>query len=177
MTNETIEVFYKRMPVGNHETIVYTDTNGNRFIATAEAEKYKGGISNIPYNLYAVAQSISAALHNSESAYGKIVTYIGPAPTDDVENMLGTSSVVVASSIDLSNQWAAIVHREQEIENEKFSYSVLTQNSNSVASTALVAAGLTPPDNSLMSGHIAVGDDNLLDNRWTPHWERDFGSW
>jgi|GEM_PF-4230197 len=72
-------------------------------------------------------------------------------------------SEVVASAADLSAQWNTIVTAENEVFSENLAYSPLTQNSNSVATTAITAAGLAPPaDTGLFSDHWAPASGNVL---------------
>ena len=165
MSTEKIEVFYQSLLVGYHETLVYTDANGQQFIATA------GPTQNPGNNSYTFSQAADAASNGTSSVYGNLGTTVASISSfsqNDIDRMLGITgnpnpSEVVATGTDLSQQWNAIVYAEQQIANQGLPYSPLTQNSNSVASSALTAAGISPPtDNGIGSNHWAPASDNFL---------------
>ncbi|TND01461.1 MAG: Hemolysin-type calcium-binding region [Gammaproteobacteria bacterium] len=186
MSNETIHVVYEYL--GSfagldyyHETLLYTNANGQQFLATA------GPTGSPPpenSNSYNVSQAASAAANSTSSVYGSLDTKTGAISTFEdqwVKQLLGTPqnpnpSEVVATGADLSQQWNNIVQTEQQIANRGLPYSPVTQNSNSVASAALAAAGIAPPtDNGPGSDHWTPAADNLLDvPPLTPQWAQDY---
>jgi hypothetical protein len=179
MVNEKIEVVYMkvRTVLGVdifHETLVYTNANGERFIATAFTTLNPANTGALD-----VSQAAIDAANGKPSVWGTLDTKTGPI-TDFTNTQGGANwmaallgapgnpnpSEIVATGKglgSLSAKWAIIEQTEANIKGMNLSYSPTTQNSNSVASTAQKAAGITPPtDNGLLSSHYAIAADNLL---------------
>jgi Ca2+-binding RTX toxin-like protein len=99
------------------------------------------------------------------SPFGNLIEYDGtilnnnkPSVITDENNIL-LPSITVATSQNLSAQWATIVQTETDISNMNLPYSPLTQNSNSEANTALLSAGISLPTDS---GFWTPAGGNLL---------------
>ncbi len=167
MANETISIVYEPLGVFHgvtyyHETLLYTNSDGDQFMATAAPSSQPapgtGDLDNI-------SNASGAAMTNGQSPYGTLITNTGALSSfdpADVSRLLGSTanpnpSQVVASGADLSTKWNQIVSAENELATENLPYSPLTQNSNSIANTALTAAGIDTPLN-----------DGVLGKYWTP---------
>jgi hypothetical protein len=171
MANESIQVIYE--PLGSflgmeyyHETLEYTNSAGQEFFATSGPTASPSGNA-----LYNVTQAASAAATSGGSAYGtlfcvagtqsQVSSVIGPGNFDS-QTSVNDDRVVVASGSNLSSQWNAITTVCSQVNSEGLSYSPLTQNSNSVASTELTAAGLSPPKSGFFSADWAPASGNIL---------------
>lgn len=166
MANETIAVVFE--PLGflpgtatiyYHETLLYTDASGQKFIAScfATGAGPDGPVSGI--------SSLAKGATGSTTSWGLLACIAGSITAPEIMNTLNVAQLlapsnpttVVATGADLSQKWNQIVTAEQEITNQQFSYSPLTLNSNSAANTALKAADITPP------ADIGIGDSH-----WAP---------
>jgi hypothetical protein len=165
MASETIQVYFE--PLGSiegvtyyHETLVYTNASGEQFLATAYASTSPTGnpIANL-------SEASSAAVSDGSSPYGKLITQWGPLSSlspQEVDHWLGTPSnpypsQTLATGSDLSAHWNSITQAYSEIGSEGLPYSPATQNSNSVASTGLTAAGIQLPNTT-----------DIFDSIWAP---------
>ena len=125
MPNESISIVYE--PLGSvgdlnyyHETILYTNANGDQFIATSFPTGNPPPANSNGYNL---SQAAVAAANSAPSVYGTLDVQTGSITTFNsqwVNQLLGTPqnpnpSEVVASSADLSQQWNNIVLAEQQL--------------------------------------------------------------
>jgi autotransporter passenger strand-loop-strand repeat protein len=170
MPDETISVVYEKLgSIGGqayyHETLVYKNAAGDIVaIATSGPTISPPGNQFFPFSESAVAAKIGLP-----SLYGFLHATIG-APSDfqqtDLDRLLGTAaspnaSEVAVTGLDLSSQWNVIVQKEQQISSENLPYSPFSQNSNSMATTALVAAGIQPPTD-------ARGSDSTF---WVPAYD------
>jgi hypothetical protein len=176
-----------------HETLLYTNAQGQQFIATAQAFNQMP-TGNAFVNLISSANSV---LTGSPSPYGTLDAQTGsvlnpsifpsyalqPGQTfqQAINGMLGTLSPyangstqtnlteVVATGTDLSQTWNKITATYQQIDSEALEYSPSLQNSNSVATTALTAAGITAPtDNDVGGPHWCPGSEIILPTLTTP---------
>ncbi|MEO7248279.1 MAG: DUF4280 domain-containing protein [Novosphingobium sp.] len=178
---EKISIAYEKLgSVGGtdyyHQTLVYEKANGEKYFATAVASSSpKGGILS---QLSGLFSSPVSAVTGSESAFGTLKTYSGPLSSlskAEQEHWFGPSdapypSRTVASGDDLSGQWQKIQLSYLKTGAANLSYSPLTQNSNSTATTALNSAGVTPAktdywspaaDNFLSDGDSSVSPGPL----------------
>ncbi|SRR5579883_2834482 len=172
MANETISVVYEPLGVFDsityyHETLVYTNSSGEQFIATAGPN---GSPPAGNSQFYDVSEAGSAAASGTTSVYGTLATQSGPISNFSqaaLTGWLGTSSnpnpsEVLATGADLSSKWDDITQSYATIGGENLAYSPLTQNSNSTATSAMLDAGLTPPTDTGMLGSYwapAAGTD------------------
>src|SRR4051794_18561204 len=140
---ETIMVYFE--PLGSsggapyHETLVYTNSAGESFLATSYAsnDRPTGSlIGNISAASFAVGSGIS-------SPFGTLVTQWGTmnalSPLE-IRHWLGPSDHPYASQTlltgdDRSQQWSKVTDAYSQIGQQGLAYSPATQNSNSVAST------------------------------------------
>src|SRR5439155_4225038 len=117
-----------------------------------------------------ISQASSAVASGTTSVYGTLQVVNGSVAdlsNPEHDRMFGPPNApfatqVLTTSSDLSGQWQSILNTENYIASQNLAYSPLTQNSNSVANTALTAAGLQPPDTAFFSGHWAPASGNLL---------------
>jgi hypothetical protein len=162
MANESITVYYEPLASVdgvqfNHETLVYTNSSGQQFVATAGPS---GSAPAGNTNLYNFVESVAAQGAGLPSVYGELtgsVTSASNMTQQQLQALMGSSSnpfpsTTVATGSDLSSQWATISQKYNDLAGENLTYSPLTQNSNSAANSAMTLAGLTPPDNSMLSG-------------------------
>ncbi len=173
--SESIQIFFE--PLGQipgtgttwyHETLVYTNSSGQRFIATCAPT------ANGPTVLSSQLSQLSSGASGSSTDWGTLACTSGSLADTTVSDALGYlvnpsfQTETVASGADLSSQWAAIEEAEQQITNENLNYSPLTLNSNSAADTALTAAGITvPQDLGLRGPHWAPAWGNILPTTMT----------
>ncbi|WP_294356131.1 hypothetical protein [uncultured Sphingomonas sp.] len=90
--------------------------------------------------------------HNSSltSPWGNLKAEVGPYSTSSYDwRTSNFSSSVVASSGDLSGQWAAITQCANTINSNNLSYAPLGQNSNAAVAQCLLEAGIDIPDGLL----------------------------
>ena len=171
MPAESISVVYQPVVsfvglTAYHETLVYTDASGNQHFATAGASTPEPGGSSLSN----ISQASSAVASGTTSVYGTLQVVNGSVAdlsNPEHDRMFGPPNApfatqVLTTSSDLSGQWQSILNTENYIASQNLAYSPLTQNSNSVANTALTAAGLQPPDTAFFSGHWAPASGNLL---------------
>ncbi len=159
MANESIAVYFKPLSTFSgltyyHETLLYTDSNGVQYLVTAyDSIDAAGTIRN-------VSEAAAAAEYGFASNFGTIVTQVTPLSAlsqDEQAHWLGTAAnpytnQVLATGTNLSQQWASISQAYQEIGSANLAYSPMTQNSNSVASTGLTAAGVQLPSGTTIFG-------------------------
>ncbi|GAA5171559.1 hypothetical protein [Viridibacterium curvum] len=163
---ESISVVYE--PLGTffgteyyHQTIVYVNSQGQTYISSG----FPTGTP--PANTSNISNVSQASLANAQggSVYGNLQVIAGPINDPSVYQSLNIGQLlnpsnpvtVVAQGNDLSIQWAQIVATGGAINDANLTYSPLTQNSNSAASTALMEAGITPP-----------ADTGFFDSTWSP---------
>jgi uncharacterized Zn-binding protein involved in type VI secretion len=155
---ETISVYFEKLgSVGGksyyHETVVYTDSTGAQHLATAYASQIPAG------SIGGLSQASAAARSGTASDYGVLQTQtsqVSDLSKAEQEHWLGSADdpypqAVVATGDDLSGQWQSIQQAYQNIGEQNLPYSPLTQNSNSAATSALKAAGITPPNTGIFS--------------------------
>lgn len=155
---EKIEVRYKPiiLPGGLffHKYIIYTDKNGNQWIARGGPEygdgyRDRGGIPEDqlrgcraePFGNLVTEVKEYTELNNLDWRY--------PDQTPH-------SSHLVDEGVDLSDRWFDIVGAMNTIHAERHSYLFGTQNSNSAVDTALIRSGYDVPFsllNPLSPGH------------------------
>ena len=173
MANETIQVVYeplKTIPgldkTFYHETLLYTDSSGQQFIATA------GPTGKQPVEVSDLLSALGEAAVGNNTSWGTLTCTTGSAETfpEEWKNKLidpSNPSVTLATGEDLSQQWNKITQAEQEITDQNFSYSPLNLNSNSAANTALTAAGITLPTDNILSSDWAPAAWNILPTSMT----------
>ena len=176
---ETIKVIYENLGqipgTGTdyyHETLLYTNSQGQQFIASGAASG-----QNPPTTLLGQLSALSAAATGAPTAYGTLQSFVVPVdslaaaviwPNITTPGAPGSilaennPQVTVATDFDLSGAWAKIAQAEQEVGAASENYSPLTLNSNSLASTALTAAGIDLPTTILGSALWAPGANNIL---------------
>jgi len=143
---ESIKVYFEPLgSVGGHtyyyETLVYTNSAGERFLATAYAPDSPSSVSlsgNHPNpiaaaasNVYGVGAASIAATTNGASPYGPLVTQWGPviALSDrERDHWLGRPDRPFASQTlvvgeDLSRNWAKIVQAYSQAGEQGLPYS------------------------------------------------------
>jgi hypothetical protein len=175
MPDETIQVVFKPVAAnGWHETLVYTARDGHQEFASAYASNQHPRGNEIGD----VSGAVSGASHNHRgggSAFGTLETESDRLAPADKPMIFGPPggrlpAETVAHGADLSRQWSEVKNAYREVGDRHFTYSPLTQNSNSAATTAMVAAGITPPhDNGLTSHHWTPAADNVLPIPATAH--------
>ncbi len=166
-----------------HETLVYKDANGNILgIATGDHTLDKNS-TGFPRYASGITSEVEAGLDQT-NILGTLVGYTGtvaeltggsnapyiPAQLNSffgITNSAGTvispfTPEVVASGTDLSSQWNAIVASEAATTNKNLQYSPLGYNSNYMATTALIAAGITPPVTDITSVYWAPSAYNSV---------------
>ena len=132
-----------------HMAIVYTDADGTSY-----------GASSGPSNLKAqqtpafALSALASAVDNVPSEFGTLVA----DPHNDTPFIKGSAadyytqdaqhhpypSTIVVRGRDLSKKWATIVRTYARVGGLRLTYSPISQNSNSLAVTALKRAGLSP---------------------------------
>jgi hypothetical protein len=157
-SNETISVYFEPLGTFNglnyfHETIVYTNSSGQNFFLTSGptiAASASG--SN-------VIGALSDEIANTPSAFGVLfspgsqqLTSANAVGITQSSSGVPFTSTVVDTGTDLSAVYQTMVNEEQSLNGQNLTYSPLTQNSNSYATTALMAAGVTPPAAGITSG-------------------------
>ena len=156
-----------------HETLVYTNSDGQQFIATANPSTPYLNLQEAAGQYFTPTPGSDLAPGNP-SPYGNINTTVGPVssfPQQDVLAYLGTSanpnlSYTLAEGDNLSLQWASIVNTYNAIGNATtldnnglyqgagiYPYFLSVQNSNSVANTAALGAELPSGSGSIFSGY------------------------
>ena len=175
MANETIAIYFKPMFAGFHETIVYTDASGAQYYLNA----YATNSDYRPTDYSGLAQDVALAradvITNTPSIWGTLATSgsvqfdISDASakgitTDNPNDPSATyASVTVAAGSNLKSLFDGMVAEEQTLASKNLTYSVTAQNSNSMASTAMLAVGIEPPDTGPLGSHWAIASDNVLD--------------
>ncbi len=182
---ETIAVYYK--PLGSilgktyyHQTLVYTQADGAQRFLNAFPFNPLLVSPNNPNGAYqptgisdALSKVTGAAVDaqtNTASAFGFLVSQEGLITlqnaggiTSDENTKALYDSLVVGSGDDLSLKWAQMQAVEADIASRQLTYSPYTQNSNSVASTALNFAGFTlPSDTDFLGDHWSPAADHFL---------------
>ena len=146
--NSTTAVGYLGLGMAYHMAIVYTDAAGRSY-----------GVSSGPSNLSAAptpAHAFSALFdmaNNAPSSFGTLVSdphnntpFIKGTPADYyTQNREGQAypHTTVLKGRDLADRWTAIVQTYEHVGQLRMSYSPVSQNSNSLAGTALRRAGVT----------------------------------
>ena len=184
---ETIAVYYTALTstklaaslgfaIASHMAIVYTNKAGVSF-----------GVSSGPsYHLMLqsalqILEPVGATASNSPSGFGVLMAdpqnnhpfHIRQPEDYYTQEDDGTpfSSAVVASGHDLSAQWRTIVTTYEAVDSVHLTYSPISQNSNSMAGTALRAAKLPIPFSSatpFAPGAFTLLPSNIrLLNYWT----------
>jgi hypothetical protein len=161
---ETISVIFK--PLGSflgttyyHQTLVYKDSFGQSFFMSA-APTLEPQIGSMSQALSMMSKASVAVQTGSGSPFGELLyetQMFNPQSSQAIGITIDAqgnayASQVVASGESLETQWLKILGAASEIEGANVQYSPLTQNSNSVASTALTAAGIQLPTNVGFSG-------------------------
>ena len=158
---ETIAVFYTPLAstklaavlgfaVASHMALVYTNAAGQSF-----------GVSSGPsihlmlQNPLQMIEPVVASATNMPSGFGVLMSdpnnnhvFVMRHPEDYyTQDYDGTPfpSATVARGKDLSAKWRVIVSTYQSVGSLKLTYSPVSQNSNSMAGTALRASGLRIP--------------------------------
>jgi hypothetical protein len=164
---ETISVYYKPIAdingVSYHETLVYTNSAGQSF-------EVSGGPSQpIPDTFIGKAEQGIQSLANNTS-YGTLtantnvpVDLSARATNFRDQNGNAYQSQVITSGTDLSTVWGQVTDAASYIANQNLNYSLLGTNSNSLANSALVAAGLEVPTDAVGAYGLVVPGDF-----WTP---------
>ena len=170
MSTETIQVVFKPLYTfaGEqyyHETLVYTNSQGQTFFTSIGPTNDANEIGASSAQLSATVSAASDVASNTPSQYGTLLAQINQAfnssnSTGVTHGQNGTAyfSETVDFGFDLSSEWNTINATYASISNAGLTYSPLTQNSNSTATTALLAADITPP--SFAGGFFAT--------YWTP---------
>lgn len=144
---------YVGLGIAYHMAVVYTNDAGQSF-----------GVSSGP-SYHVAAQTPQLALGAIFDSAREIPSRFGSLMSDPRNNhafkkgtredfytqdYLGEPypSVVVAKGEHLDKQWAAIVHSYERMGAVRLTYSPISQNSNSMAGTALRRAGLPIPFSS-----------------------------
>ena len=179
MANESITVYFE--PLGQvggvtyyHETLIYTNSAGvSQYLTSGPS-----GSFTPTGNVNALSQMSAASDNqatNQPSAWGTLqAAPVGIVPSGGIEGLTTSdtsnpnatyASTIIATCTDLSAQWSTMVSTAQQISSQNLTYSPLTQNSNSMANSAIYAAGLTPltsEDTGMLSSHWAPGAGNIL---------------
>jgi Ca2+-binding RTX toxin-like protein len=123
MSGGTIQVFYKDLGFDvHHKYIIYTDTNGTRYVARGKA-----GISD-------------NELGSVETSHG---VYNDGHPDWDIDTPDPFETIYEGP--DASDYWSDITDAMDDIMSENYIYGGAAQNCNSVVDEALDRAGLTSP--------------------------------
>src|SRR5450830_1084655 len=161
-----------------HETLVYTTPTGSHYISAGPTTFNKdvpwdSGLLGKAELAFFISNAIVQAALNAPSPWGTLkVEQNGTFVPGDVTPQTGGIDVVPAfdpdtgipnsdvgtpypsqvliTGNDLSAQWATIVQTYSSIASLNLTYSPSTQNSNSVANTALAEAGVPLPNTSLL---------------------------
>ena len=156
--SESIAVYYQPLPapavakyaglgLAHHLTIVYTHRAGLSYAASA-------GPSDLatPQTPRYTYDAFMAVMNGKPSSYGSLVAYRhnnkpfvkGDAREYYTKDGHGApySHTLVMQGANLSAQWASIMRTYAAVDKLHLAYSPLTQNSNSLAGTALRRAGL-----------------------------------
>lgn len=162
----------------HHETLVYTDSRGQQFYATAYAPRRPDGedsdtMSGSTKIGSDLAGAAGAAATNGTSPFGSIVTQWGrlsDLPPKERVRLLGPQnspydSRTVQVGNDLSDHWSKVMQAYFQVGEQGLPYSPLTQNSNSTASTGLTAGSVPLPTGTARDAeHWSPASDNIL---WT----------
>ncbi len=146
-------VAYVGLSMASHMGIVYTNSAGQSFGVTS-------GPSNVRTR-QTPAHALSALYYvwsNSPSSFGTLVSdknnnkpfekgRLADYFTQDSEGNQ-YPHVVVLQGGDISQKWAMIVKAYRDIGQLRLTYSPTSQNSNSMAATALRNAGISVPSSS-----------------------------
>lgn len=167
---ETIEVRYKPILTGDvyHKYIIYTDSNGDQFIARGGPENGdgyddRGGIDN-----------------SFPGTFGKVVTEVKvydpiSNQTPDVDSENDDPRETIISGADLSVEWANIVYYTQNFDFFDYQYQPMGQNSNAVVDNVLQSSGL--PEPILDSTYISPGSGASFSIFLPPHPISDLADW
>ena len=149
---ETIKIIYSpvinvpTLGTGHHMTLVYTDSQGRNFSASS------GPTVNPAQTVSNVIEAAAAARYNKPSPYEYLTAsdnngsqftpgQNGETITRDANGNPYLSNVV-ATGDNLSSRWNTILDTYDRVASLHLPYSPLTQNSNSMAGTALAKAGI-----------------------------------
>ena len=158
-SRETLTAYYSPLPstgvarfvglgMAYHMALVYTDADGRSYGASSGPSDLASG--QTPRN--ALSALVAAAADAPVSAFGTLVSDprngtpftidgAGDSYTHDGRGCPYPSEVV-AHSRDLRSQWAVILRTYAGVGRMHLPYSPISQNSNTVAATALRRAGL-----------------------------------
>jgi hypothetical protein len=176
---ESIQVYWE--PLGTipytstqfyHETLLYTNSSGQKFIATC------GPSGSLPADATQsdTAQVISQAATGAATSYGQLDCWSGSTSDPNISGSLNLAKLLapsnpvatVATGADLSSDWTKITSAEQQISAAHYNYSPMTLNSNSAANTALTAAGIAmPSDISAFGSHWSPAGTLILPTTFT----------
>lgn len=154
---ETIQIVFKPIiqagVVFYHETILYTDRNGVQYIA-----------SGYNKSQYGSSLELVGGVYGAPTGWDRLGAFVGQIDSIGAQALYGPYGgprvsllnldwhrELVASGDDLSSQWSAIQSLFNEVDSRDLNYSPITLNSNSVATSALRAAGIDPPKYKLTS--------------------------
>ncbi len=161
---ETIEVRYAWIeglpgPIF-HKYIIYTDYQGNQFIA--EARPTTDAPPNPPLALV-LAEYPYSILANAPTEFGLIVPTVTGYSRESYDRFPKSGadtnfSELIGTGADLSSQWAII--RQTVLDFGQSYYRPLSQNSNYVADEAIIRAGFPQPVLDGLSGHLAIGSQH-----------------
>jgi hypothetical protein len=184
MSDEKIQVYFKPLAGGKffHETLLYTNSNGEQFYATAYATKVpegetpdtSAGIADIASD---VGTASAAAATNAVSPYGTLITQWGPVKAlspDAIAQLFGPQGQPYDSQTllvrpDLSENWSRIEQAYFQVGEQGLPYSPYTQNSDSTASTGLTAGFVPlPAGTGLFGDHWAPASGLILPTSMTP---------
>jgi hypothetical protein len=178
---ETISVVFQPVEgtggTAYHETLVYTNSSGQSYFCSsgptnpiAQGDWVKGLEAwALEGDAQADMACITPSFLGTLTASGTTDVFFDPSvaggPTrDDDGNPY--PSVVIATGSSLGSQWSTIASTYSSVSSEDLTYSMLQQNSNSLASTALTEAGLSLPATSVQVYSTQAGD------YWVPGQDR-----
>jgi hypothetical protein len=152
-----------------HETLLYTNASGQQFYSVAFPQ----------YQAAAFVLDVEYAVWTGgKSPYGSIITQanvaFSTASLSDLTNWFGPFDApyhvqVVDTGDNLSQQWQKISDAYSLIGAESLPYAPISQNSNSVANSALVYAGIPLPTDIGIADSVAAGLDPLTaEPYWSP---------
>jgi hypothetical protein len=186
MAAESIRVYFQPLlSVGgktfHHETLIYTNADGQQFYATAYAPKAPpgedpgtiSGKATIGRDFGAASSAVST---DGASPYGTVITQWGRLdnlPNRERDHLMGSpgrsyDSQVLKVGDDLSPNWSKIEQAYFQVGEQGLPYSPPTQNSNSAASTGLTAGDVPLPAGTGLSGdHWAPASGVILPTSMT----------
>src|ERR1035437_6342345 len=162
MADQTISVVFELLgtiPDTNiefyHETLVYKDANGN----TIGVASMAWSNTNVPKGT--AENFISSEVEGNNglpTVFGTLVVNANP----DLSQLLAPANPVVPvySGADLTSQWNTILATENAIASQNLTYTPMGYNSNYGATTALIAAGISPPTTDIDSLYFAPSSYN-----------------